>query len=248
MPFTFSHPAIILPLTFLPKRFYSFTGLVVGSLVPDFEYFFRLRLQSHISHDIAGLFLFNLPLGMLLAYVYHAYVRDAFIDNLPGFFRKHLLHFKGQHWSAYFRNNWLVVALSVLVGAASHIFWDSFTHADKLSVQLLPFLQADVTLLGIEFPRYRVVQHVSTLVGGAFILYAIKMQPVHGLYVSRKVSTRYWVTVVVIMLLFLALRLLGDLYYKSYAHIIATLIGGGLWGILIASIYEKKVAAKALEA
>jgi hypothetical protein len=30
MPFTFSHPAIVLPLTFLPRQWFSFTGLVIG--------------------------------------------------------------------------------------------------------------------------------------------------------------------------------------------------------------------------
>ncbi|WP_113654854.1 DUF4184 family protein, partial [Pedobacter namyangjuensis] len=30
MPFTFSHPAIVLPLTYLPKKWFSLTGLVIG--------------------------------------------------------------------------------------------------------------------------------------------------------------------------------------------------------------------------
>lgn len=38
MPFTFSHPAIILPLSYLPKKWFSLTGLIIGSLIPDFEY------------------------------------------------------------------------------------------------------------------------------------------------------------------------------------------------------------------
>ncbi|WP_262496247.1 DUF4184 family protein [Flavobacterium piscis] len=40
MPFTFSHPAIILPLKYLPKNWISLTGLIIGSLTPDFEYFY----------------------------------------------------------------------------------------------------------------------------------------------------------------------------------------------------------------
>ncbi|WP_240482010.1 DUF4184 family protein [Flavobacterium psychrophilum] len=39
MPFTFSHPAIILPLRYLPRQWFSLTGLIIGSLTPDFEYF-----------------------------------------------------------------------------------------------------------------------------------------------------------------------------------------------------------------
>ena len=39
MPFTFSHPAIVLPLTFLRRQWFSLTGLAVGSLTRDVKYF-----------------------------------------------------------------------------------------------------------------------------------------------------------------------------------------------------------------
>ncbi|MEB0248571.1 DUF4184 family protein, partial [Mucilaginibacter sp. 5B2] len=61
MPFTISHPAVILPLNYLPKRFISLTALVVGSLTPDFEYFIRMKVQSDYSHTLPGLFWFDLP-------------------------------------------------------------------------------------------------------------------------------------------------------------------------------------------
>ncbi len=48
MPFTFSHPAIVLP--FLKKKHFSATALVVGTMSPDLEYFFRMKIQSEISH------------------------------------------------------------------------------------------------------------------------------------------------------------------------------------------------------
>ena len=83
MPFTFSHPAIVLPLTYLPKRLYSLTGLVIGSLTPDFEYFIRMKVQSNYSHTPAGIFWFNVPLGFLLAIIYHNLMRNCLISNLP---------------------------------------------------------------------------------------------------------------------------------------------------------------------
>lgn len=52
MPFTFSHPSIVLPLTYLPKKWISLTGIVIGSLTPDFEYFLRMKIQSTYSHTI----------------------------------------------------------------------------------------------------------------------------------------------------------------------------------------------------
>lgn len=86
MPFTFSHPAIVLPLAFLPKKIISITGLIIGSLTPDFEYFIRMKLSSEYSHTISGVFLFDLPLGIILTFLFHGIVRNKLIDNLPRFF------------------------------------------------------------------------------------------------------------------------------------------------------------------
>jgi hypothetical protein len=52
MPFTFSHPALILPLTRLPKRWVSATGLVIGSIVPDFEKFLKMNDGNTYSHTL----------------------------------------------------------------------------------------------------------------------------------------------------------------------------------------------------
>jgi hypothetical protein len=87
MPFTFSHPAIVLPFAFLPRKWFSLTGLVIGSLIPDFEYFLRMRIKSNYSHTIDGLFWFDLPLGIILGYIFHYLVRDSLLNNLPIFLK-----------------------------------------------------------------------------------------------------------------------------------------------------------------
>ena len=116
MPFTFSHPAIVLPLSYLPQRWFSLTGLVVGSVTPDFEYFLHMRIQSDYSHTIDGLFWFDLPLGVLLAFAFHNIVRDMLFDNLPTTLKFRLLTFKQFDWNSLFKKNWPVVLISILVG------------------------------------------------------------------------------------------------------------------------------------
>lgn len=248
MPFTFSHPAIVLPLALLPRRMYSITGLVAGSMMPDFEYFLRLRLNSYFSHTWPALFYFNLPLGLLLAYVFHRFVRDALIDNLPAYLQKHLLPYKGQDWSAYLRKHWAVAGSSLLLGAASHIIWDSFTHSEGYFVLMIPSLQQEILLGGVTFPYYRVVQHLSTLLGGMIVLSVIKLQPQYpkeDRYASMGKNT-YWLVVLGMALLILLLRFLSGLHYSSYSHIIASLIGGGLWGLIVASVLYQKSLQKAV--
>jgi hypothetical protein len=83
MPLTFAHPAIILPINWMGNRWTSLTGLVAGSVAPDFEYFFRMRVMSVYSHTWLGILYFNLPVGVLLCFTYHNAVRHGLIKNLP---------------------------------------------------------------------------------------------------------------------------------------------------------------------
>src|SRR6218665_923701 len=98
MPFTFSHPAAVLPLHYLPKRWFSMTGLVIGSMAPDFVYFLRMNVYSPFSHTIKGLFCFDLPLSLMLAIIFHVFVRNGLIDHLPLFLTRRLLIFKTFDW------------------------------------------------------------------------------------------------------------------------------------------------------
>lgn len=171
MPFTFSHPALILPLTFLPKKWFSLTGLVIGSLTPDFEYFIRMKIQSNYSHTLSGLFWFDLPLGILLAFIFHNTVRDKLFVNFPTILSSRLKRFNLFEWNNYFKTHWFVVAVSVLIGAVSHIFWDSFTHDNGYFVQTIPRLTNTINLFCGQISILKILQHSSTILGGLAIVF-----------------------------------------------------------------------------
>src|SRR5204863_9524562 len=114
MPFTISHPAIILPLTYLPRKWFSLTGLVVGSLTPDFEYFIRMKVQSSYSHTLKGLLWFDLPLGIILAFLFHNLVKERLFDNLPTSLKSTVNTFKHLKWNNHFANHWHIVIISIL--------------------------------------------------------------------------------------------------------------------------------------
>ena|ERR1035437_3493274 len=94
MPFTFSHPALVLPIAYFPRKFYSLTGLVVGSMIPDFEYFLRMSTEGKYGHTLPGILWFDLPLALLVALIYHQVVRNLLIDNLHKILYIRLLSFK----------------------------------------------------------------------------------------------------------------------------------------------------------
>ena len=138
MPFTFAHLAIILPFIYLPKRWFSLTGLIIGSMTPDFEYFIRMNIQSIYSHTIWGVFWFDLPLGILLCFLFHKVIKYALYENLPLFLKSRFSSFADFDFSTYFKRNYLIVILSILIGAFSHILWDSFTHETGFFVDFFP--------------------------------------------------------------------------------------------------------------
>lgn len=75
MPFTFSHPAIVLP--FLKNKNVSATALIIGSMSPDLEYFFRMKIQSENSHTFLGIFLIDFPLGFIVMMLFHEIIKKT---------------------------------------------------------------------------------------------------------------------------------------------------------------------------
>jgi len=239
MPFTFSHPAIVLPLTFLPRQWFSLTGLVIGSLTPDFEYFLRMRIKSNYSHTIDGLFWFDLPLGLLLAFLFHNIVRDRLFENLPTFLKSRFSTFKNFDWSRHFKQNWLVVTISILIGAASHIFWDSFTHDHGYFVQTIPTLQKSVDFLGRQIPILKILQHSSTLLGGLVIGFAIYKLPTYKTEIEN-INLKYWGILAGLTLTIISIRLLSGLDFKQYGNVIVTAISAGLISLMLTPIILNK--------
>lgn len=232
MPFTFSHPAIVLPLTFLPRKWFSLTGLVIGSLTPDFEYFLRMRIKSNYSHTIDGLFWFDIPLGLLLAFIFHNVVRDSLFDNLPTILKSRFSEFRQFDWNGYFKRSWFVVTISILIGAASHILWDSFTHDHGYFVQTIPALQNSVDFLGGQIQILKILQHSSTLLGGLVIVFAIYKLPTNKTE-KENINLKYWTIFAGLTLTLIATRFLSGLELKQFGNVIVTAISAGLISLIL---------------
>ncbi len=165
MPFTFSHPALILPFVKMPRKWVSATGLFFGSMLPDFEYFLRLDFRADIGHSIVGIPLFCLPLGLILSYLFHYLIRDSFINNLPWFWQARLHHFKMFNWHKHVKSYpWAVIG-SICLGAGSHIFLDAFTHVDGFFAERSAFLQNDLVVYGWQMPWFAFLQQLLSVLG-----------------------------------------------------------------------------------
>jgi len=180
MPFTLSHPAaVVLLFKVLPCSRWglSLSALIVGSVVSDlpryklFTHFVHLPGGKHFAHTFSGIYLFCVPVGMLLLLAFHIVMKAPLMSLLPINHQERLapIAVKFQVWP--FRRFVLIIA-SLILGALSHIVWDSLTHASRwpgqhLSVLHMPILQtAQGTFLVSNF-----LHLCSTLIGGALLTY-----------------------------------------------------------------------------
>lgn len=198
MPFTFAHPAIVLPFYKKPK-FFSMTTLIIGSMSPDFEYFLRIKIKSDMSHTLLGIFYFDLPITLTVAFIFHFIIRNELIKNFPHFLYKRFAHYLNFNWSEYCYHHWFIVITSTLIGALSHLGWDSFTHLTGFFVQHLPFLQQTLSLKNTDIPIYQLLQHGSTLIGLSLICLFILKLPIL-VDKTNKISFLYWGAVFLIFL------------------------------------------------
>ncbi|MBY0357029.1 MAG: DUF4184 family protein [Candidatus Obscuribacterales bacterium] len=169
MPFTFAHPAAVLPLRKLAPRFFSMPALIVGSMVPDCGYYLHNWLWSTKGHSFIGSLTFDLPAGLLALALLYLNIRPLSC-LLPSPYKEALLS-ACPKLSIPSLRALLIAAASIVVGAWTHIVWDGFTHANGWCVHKF----AAVTPTLVEIGSYKVtvwhlLQHASTAFGLVVLL------------------------------------------------------------------------------
>lgn len=239
MPFTFSHPAIILPLQRFLGRWFSLTGLVIGSMVPDFEYFIRMKSLSIYSHTLKGLLWFDLPLGLLLCFVFHNLVRNSLFSHLPHFLNSRLSNFKRFSWNSYFQKNWLIVIVSVLIGALSHLLWDQFTHENTYIYKLYSILDKNVAIPDSTIEDYEILQGLSSFIGGLAVFFSILQLPVTD-KVKRPFYFSYWYRILIIMAAVITIRYFTGLKIIEFREVLVNLIASFFLAIVLTGLFLRK--------
>lgn len=171
MPLTIAHPAAVLPIR---KFGLPLSALLIGSITPDLEYYLHLtpigRHDNSFSellygHGIPGVFLFCLPVGLVMLLVMHNLWKPA-VASLLSRDSNVAMEFRSKRFSFWPISRLGVVCLGIVIGAFSHLLWDSFTHSYGLMVQHLPLLRTTIQLgNGISQSLYRLLQHISTIFG-----------------------------------------------------------------------------------
>jgi hypothetical protein len=163
MPFTFAHPAAVLPLRRRLKSLQT-VPLIVGSVAPDLPYFIPTRLNRVMleTHTFLGSFWLDVPLGMLVL-LFGFLFRRPLVALLSPRARALCLqaveHFKDQPL------HWVLAPFAILVGTWTHLLWDSFTHDNGWVVRRVAALSAPISLGWYTGSLCHVLQYVSSIAG-----------------------------------------------------------------------------------
>lgn len=166
MPFTVSHAAAVLPFRRLSGGRLPLAALMIGSMSPDFPYFLPVGLGRMDTHNLTGLIGFCWPASLFCWLLYVHFLERPTVALLP------------EGWRAAFPPSdreismrvlaW--ASLAVIIGGATHIVWDSFTHSGSLVVAELSFLRIEIAEWnGHPIHMYWLLQHLSSVLGLAVL-------------------------------------------------------------------------------
>lgn len=159
--------------------------MVIGCFSPDFDYFVRLAPQGHFGHTLPGFFLSDLPASLLVLWLYLRLLEPAVNAWFP---RSSTAASGGDPLKARFSSirGFTLACISILIGAATHVLWDAFTHREYWPYQHLPLLRYSVHLSPLPGIRiFKLLQYGSTAVVAAVLLVILFR---HGQAVSEYVS------------------------------------------------------------
>lgn len=242
MPFTFSHPAAVLPFCKPGKIHVSVTGLVMGSMVPDFEFLFLLRESGYIGHLWPGIILFNIPAAIAAAFIFHLLVRDNLVMQLPEFLKQRFAPYTSFGWTQYFKKHYLSFIVCVIAGVATHVFMDAFTHQDGFMARPASFFHAEVNLLVVSLPVYFFLQLLSSLLGALYMIWFVMRLPKEKSLQAACRPFQYWLTFFIAIPCVLLVRFTIVKNYSSAEDIIIAATGSLLYALLFTSVvnYRKR--------
>ncbi|MBC9931008.1 DUF4184 family protein [Chitinophaga qingshengii] len=241
MPFTISHIAIVLPFTCKQRPWLSVTGLMIGAMVPDFFYFVLFNPYFNDGHRWSGIFLYDVPLALVLAFLYHEVAKPALIRYLPGWAGARLHHFRDFRWRSYFSKNYGAVVLSIVLGVLTHFFLDGFTHGHGFFVQRIPFLQGSISLFGEPMEIWYGMQYLTSVAGLLLLGWFFRRlpQPFFPSEIQGKHKPVFWLlTAVIASMILLLYRQQPHVFEKSMDYL-AIVMGAVFYGFFAVVLGQK---------
>ena len=168
MPYTISHAIISLPAHSITRGKIPVAAFIVGSISPDFPYQLALTITKAPGHSIAGVFIYCLLPSLLILAIWYRWLEKPTLD----------LFWLERERVSFNKWSYLAIVFGVLIGAYSHILWDSTSHVDGYFVARSDFLRTSL----FSLPLYKWNQYGSGVLG----LFALFLWYIYTIFKHRK--------------------------------------------------------------
>ncbi|WP_281614204.1 DUF4184 family protein [Flammeovirga sp. SubArs3] len=158
MPIPIAHPMAVLPL-FRYSHFLSVSALIIGSMIPDFEHFLELQVSDKVGHTVFGIFLFDIPAGLMIYYLNYWIIRPVLTNVSP--IRFHVYYEQTRHYSFF------QILFSLSVGIATHFLLDAITGEEGYFVKDLPYLFTEVQVTDTVTMNIHLIIWIAVSIFGA---------------------------------------------------------------------------------
>lgn len=163
MAFTVSHAAVAPILHRLTRGQLPLAALALGSMTPDLLRLFGV--MSYFGHTWHGVVSIDLVVGLGACALWYTIYRPfiyAACGRMVG---------KESNQNTWLKQTLLIV-LALLIGSATHLIWDGFTHNDFRRFEWsAPFLERTMQMpfIGTPMPLYHWLQYVTSFLALAWL-------------------------------------------------------------------------------
>jgi hypothetical protein len=168
VPITVCHPVAAIPFRRIGL---VFSALTIGSMTPDFEFFLRLSDGKAAGHTLPGIFLFDVPVGIIALVLYHLLLKFPLLSLLSHSVQSRL-YSSASKFKFFPISRFCLIVLSLVIGAGTHLFLDAFTHADGWFVQHISLLYTPLIATSHGIVRvYFALQYAGSFFAAVLMLY-----------------------------------------------------------------------------
>ena len=235
MPFTLAHPLAVIPFR---KTRMDMTALIIGSMAPDFDYFYHTHSGFILSHSLPGIIYYCLPITISVALLWHFVVKASLASALPLSLCCKYSDWLSSRWEFQSFLRIIVIIVSAVAGVMTHLAWDSFTHINGFFVQNIDFLTRRTFVF--NFPLYKLLQYSCGLVGASMVLFVIvRHSSQEPPMVVRHHLKIFWITALSVFIVLCTVRYYSMQYGSMdelLKYTIVILLSGIVVSITLASI------------